>query len=108
MIRRLTAPFDCHPGPKHQTFSTLTEQSRQALNSLLVNRSLCKSMGTLNYVDLYELQRNDDSIRSIIKSLSSGGKQNGSSGKRNGSSGKLDNFQLIDDLLYHVSTPPWI
>ena len=99
VIRRLTAPFDCHPGPKHQTFSTLTEQSRQALNSLLVNRSLCKSMGTLNYVDLYELQRNDDSIRGIIKKL-------GSSGKQNGSSGNLDNFQLIDDLLYHVSTPP--
>ena len=65
-VKRLAAPWSNLEPMTDSTFNNLNESSRQALNSLLINKSLSRTRGILSIQDIYELQRNVPSIRKLI------------------------------------------
>ena len=89
-VRALSQPFNALDNMSEEQFSKLSNQSRDALNSILINKSLHQTAGSLKLADLQEIQQNDPEIMEKIRKCKNQ---------------QLKNYEIKDDLLYKVDLP---
>ena len=89
-IKKLASPWSNLDQMTELNFNSLNEASRNALNSLIINKSLTKTGGIFDQSDIFEIQRNSPTLKKLVRLAEQ----------------KKDiRYVLVNDILYRKDTP---